>query len=122
IPTMPDDASLNLAQAALLMAYELFLADAADPVDPMPESTHTLAVMPEAADDLATGAELEAMFDALHRMLEALHGTLIPGRTKVLMARVRALLLRAAPRTDEVALLTQLFEHIAHRVHPRRAR
>ena len=119
IPTVPHDASLNLAQAALLVAYELFLAATAaaiKPADPFPESAAMQFAALETADPLATGVESEAMFAALLRMLEALHAPPIPGRTNVLMARLRALFLRAAPRADEAAVLTQLFEHLARRV------
>jgi TrmH family RNA methyltransferase len=112
IPAVPHDASLNLAQAALLVAYELRLAA-------FPELAQQSAPLPAVASPatrqtpLATGAELEAMFDAAHRMLLALHRPNIEGRTAVTMARLRALLLRAAPRADEVDLLTGLFEHLA---------
>jgi TrmH family RNA methyltransferase len=118
IPTMPHDASLNLAQAALLVAYELHLAASAtreEDRQPDPATAHTQP-FPAAfgtSPAPATGAELEPLFAALYRMLEALHGTLIPGRTAVLMSRLRALLLRAAPRPDEAVLLADLFEHIA---------
>lgn len=114
IPTVPHDASLNLAQAALLVAYELHL------LTQQGDEAHTTAAQSEAflaalagSGDLAVGTELEPLFRALLHMLEALHGTLIPGRTAMLMSRLRALLLRAAPRAGEAALLTELFEHIA---------
>jgi tRNA C32,U32 (ribose-2'-O)-methylase TrmJ len=58
------------------------------------------------------------MFDALRRVLLALHTDNIEGRTNVAMSRLRALLLRAAPRTDEVLLLRQIFEHMAHSLDP----
>lgn len=113
IPTVPEDASLNLAQAALLVAYELFLAeDALAPDTQAPGDALVAAV--GAADDLATGAALEALFDALYRMLRAVYPDHIAGRTNVTIARLRALLLRAVPRAAEAALLTQLSEHIAH--------
>ena len=59
------------------------------------------------------GAELEAMFAALERLLRALHPHGIPGRTAAAMGRLRALFLRAAPGTTDATLLTQVFEHAA---------
>jgi TrmH family RNA methyltransferase len=132
IPTVPHDASLNLAQAALLVAYELHLTafggDAGGEAEPATAHTQTFLRAVARAGELgadgamealAVGAELEPVFSALHHMLEALHGTLIPGRTAVLMARLRALLLRAAPRADEAALLAELFEHVARTLRTR---
>lgn len=59
IPTDPDYPSLNLAQAALVVAYELFLA--ADELPPLPEGRRK--------DRPATQDELEQMYDALDRGL-----------------------------------------------------
>ena len=135
IPTVPHDASLNLGQAALLVAYELFLAanDAAQElaapwrgrdVDASQGSAREGASTAHTATDamgmaglppegLAVGAELEAMFAALERLLRALHPHGIPGRTAAAMGRLRALFLRAAPGTTDATLLTQVFEHAA---------
>jgi tRNA/rRNA methyltransferase/tRNA (cytidine32/uridine32-2'-O)-methyltransferase len=114
IPAVPHDASLNVAQAALLVAYELRLAaipNLGDAGPPAPVSRALSGVVD--GNRLATGAALDDMFDALHRTLLALHRPSIEGRTNVTMARMRVLLLRALPRTDEAALLTTLFEHLA---------
>lgn len=56
IPTDPEYTSLNLAQAFLVVAYELFLA--VDDVPPLPEGRRK--------DRPATQAELEHMYGALH--------------------------------------------------------
>ena len=135
IPTVPHDASLNLGQAALLVAYELFLTASGD-ADEHATRSHVLdadasqrmerdgastarvgAGAPGIAglppEGLAVGAELEAMFTALERLLRALHPHGIPGRTAPAMGRLRALFLRAAPGTADAALLTQVFEHAA---------
>ena len=138
IPTVPHDASLNLGQAALLVAYELFLAAndvAQEHAAPSPmhdrgashgsardgagtahigTTVTGLAGLPP--DGLAVGSELEAMFAALERLLRALHPHGIPGRTAAAMARLRALFLRAAPGTADAALLTQVFEHAAREI------
>lgn len=60
IPTDPEYSSLNLAQAVLVLAYELFLARPA-PDEPLPQGRR--ATRP------ATHAELERMYGALHQGL-----------------------------------------------------
>ena len=61
IPTAPEHRSLNLAQAVLLVAYELFLAAQGDG-DPLPSGKRSLGP--------ATIAELEEMYGALEAGLE----------------------------------------------------
>ena len=126
IPTVPHDASLNLGQAALLVAYELFLTASGDADAPqgMERDGASIARVGAGApgivglppEGLAVGAELEAMFTALERLLRALHPHGIPGRTAAAMGRLRALFLRAAPGTADAALLTQVFEHAAREI------
>ncbi|HVA92214.1 MAG TPA: TrmH family RNA methyltransferase [Chloroflexota bacterium] len=106
IPAVPEDASLNLAQAALLVAYEL--RRAALQVNPV----GTEARAP--SERIAQGADLEAMFSGLHAMLEAMHPVQIPGRTDHAMARLRALLMRAQPSEADARLLAGIFQHVAH--------
>ncbi len=97
IPTAPEYPSLNLAQAVLLVAYELRLAALAEPP---PERTQ-----PRAAG--ASGRETETMFAAL---AEAMRATdfLIPARADATLRALRALLLRAEPTTKEAALITAM--------------
>jgi TrmH family RNA methyltransferase len=115
IPTAPDDPSLNLAQAALLVAYELFLAAQEQPATAATEQPTTLVpFMPGHVP--ATPAAVEQLMDAFERLVTALHGQAIGGRTAVLRRRVRALLLRAVPSNDEATLLVQVFEHAARRL------
>jgi TrmH family RNA methyltransferase len=113
IPTAPDDASLNLSQAAMVVAYEIFLAACG-----VQESDDHVWIRTDLSSsdrlaDLATGAELNGLFEAATRMYGALHQDSIEGQTRAAIARLRALILRAAPRKDEVAQLTSIFEHVA---------
>ena len=62
IPTAPDYWSLNLAQAVLLVAYELFLAGAGTPAEALPTGKRSLGP--------ATTEELEEMYQALQAGLE----------------------------------------------------
>ena len=103
IPTDPTYPSLNLAQAVMVVAYELRLAT----LSPASFS----APSPSA---LATGAETEALFDALEEMMEAVD-YLIPSRAEATRRALRALLLRAQPTTEETALVTALLRAVARR-------
>jgi len=123
IPTVPDDPSLNLAQAALLIAYELWLSataqdvetrrpDVAAALDDEAPRMQDSAPTPEVA--LARGAAREEMFAALETVLWGMHPNNDAGRVQQSLARLRAVLLRAAPRVEETRMLTRLFVHIIH--------
>lgn len=60
IPTDPEHSSLNLAQAVLLISYELFLAGGIEP-EPLPRGKRSLGP--------ATATELEEMYGALKQGL-----------------------------------------------------
>lgn len=118
IPTHPGNRSLNLAQAALVVAYELWMAatgETQEPTAPAPLPT---------APDLAAGPEREAMFGALESLLLALYPGTTAERLESSMSRLRTLLMRAAPRTAEAEALTNLCRHAARalqgRSHERR--
>ena len=105
IPTAPDQHSLNLAQAALIVAYELWLAARA------PRPAAATAPPPP-----APGAAQEPLFAALEALLRA-QGT-PAARLDYDLALLRAVLLRAVPRADEAARLTHLFRRLAHPTEP----
>src|SRR2546421_11518010 len=115
IPTAPDDPSLNLAQSALVIAYELWLAatTTGTSVVHMPDAAVALITAPT-MEPLAQGAAREEMFAALEDVLWGMHPNNDAGRVLRTLARLRAVLLRAAPRVEEVQMLTRLFVHIAH--------
>ncbi len=91
IPTAPDYRSLNLAQAVLIVCYELWQASD----DPSP----TPALAPP-----ANATALAAMFDDWQQALTAI-GFLKTGQAPVIMRRLRDLVQRAAPSADEARLL-----------------
>jgi tRNA C32,U32 (ribose-2'-O)-methylase TrmJ len=131
IPTSPDFSSLNLAQSVLLIAYELWLAalirgkperqpDVAAALGSVPPGHAPVdaAIVPGGGASpgdgpLAPGAAREEMFAALEAVLWGLHPNTDAGRVYHTLARMRAMLLRAAPRVEEVRMLTALFVHIA---------
>jgi TrmH family RNA methyltransferase len=114
IPTAPDDPSLNLAQSALVIAYELWLAATTGvSLAHMPDAAAALITAPT-AEPLAQGTAREEMFAALEDVLWGMHPNNDAGRVTHTLARLRAVLLRAAPRVEEVQMLTRLFVHIAH--------
>lgn len=115
IPTTPHSPSLNLAQAALLIAYELWLTATEGAITPhMPDTVTALEGAEAAASgSLARVAAREEMFAALEEVLWGMHPNNDAGRVRHTLARLRAVLLRAAPRSEEVRMLTTLFVHIA---------
>ena len=123
IPTAPEYSSLNLAQATLLIAYEVWLAATAKtPAEDglverrVPDAASALApAFPAGRDEPpARGAAREEMFAALEEVLWGMHPNNDAGRVAHTLARLRAALLRGAPRVEEVRMLTRLFVHIAH--------
>ncbi len=99
IPADVTHPSLNLAQAVLILAYELFLArpsEAEPPADP----------------SRATVGELEAALGDLRGALLAI-GYLPEANPEPILGELRALIARAAPSTREVTLLRGLARQIA---------
>lgn len=106
IPTHPDNRSLNLAQAALVIAYEIWMGA---------QEQATSQSQPE-GPDLADGAQRESMFAASQEMLLALYPTSPAVRVDGAMARLRTILLRSEPRSAEAEALANLFRHAARRL------
>ena len=101
IPADPEHPSLNLAQAVLLVAYELRLAGAAGDgggggaSDPPP----------------APAGELEAALDDLRRALLAV-GYLSKDNPDAVLSEWRALIARAGPTAREITLLRGLARQV----------
>lgn len=91
IPTAADYRSLNLAQAVLIVCYELWLA-ADDAPPPLPLARPADASM------------LASLFAEWQEALTAI-GFLKPGQAPVMMRRLRNLAQRAAPSVSETRLL-----------------
>jgi tRNA C32,U32 (ribose-2'-O)-methylase TrmJ len=137
IPTDSFNASLNLAQAALVVCYELWLT-----VNPKIEQLHPLtqpereaapkgapplygdppsifsALEQDLAEDirLANGTDRETLFIALRDLLRTLHPSSTDIRMAYSMSRLRAVLLRAAPRKDESKMLAHIFQNITQKL------
>jgi len=100
IPTSAEHSSLNLAQAVLVLAYELHLSAPEEPPSDGP-----------AADPAAPAAELEqAVQDLRAGLLEV--GYLNPAQPDDVLAELRRLLARAGPTSREVTLLRGLARQI----------
>jgi tRNA (cytidine32/uridine32-2'-O)-methyltransferase len=94
IPSDPAFASLNLAQAVQVLAYEVRMAVLAG-ASPLPE---------QKSDRPASSAELDAFFEHLERTLEAID--FHKGRSpRTIMQRLRRLYLRAQPDQRELRIL-----------------
>lgn len=92
IPSNPAYASLNLAMAVQILAYEIRLATAREEPQPAPDAPP------------ATATELELFFEHLQRaLLES--GFLDADNPRHLMLRLRRLYLRAAPDANEINIL-----------------
>jgi TrmH family RNA methyltransferase len=107
IPTNPAYPSLNLAQAALLVLYELFLRSGGDQQSFRP---------PRRAAPPASSALFEDMFADLERALDAVGFLKSRPRTSTLRS-VRVLLFRARLSVREASLLRALAMEIRHYLH-----
>jgi TrmH family RNA methyltransferase len=101
IPTDAAQPSLNLAQAVLIVAYEI----------------HLSALEPVAADAAdrpvaATAGEIEAALDDLREALLAI-GYLNPANPNAIVAELRALVARAGPTPRDVTLLRGIARQMA---------
>jgi tRNA/rRNA methyltransferase len=107
IPTATAHSSLNLAQAVLVVAYELLLARSPGAQAPPLESSV---------------AELEAALGDLMRALQGV-GYLDPANPGAIMAELRRLVARARPTPRELSLLRGVARQVAWagRVAARRA-
>lgn len=103
IPTDPDFPSLNLAQACLVLAYELFLA--AGPAEPLPEGRR--ATRPPNQE------ELEQTFTALREGLARIE-FYKARKPSAVMRTLRTLVTRAAPDLREAKLLAAIGFEIGH--------
>lgn len=101
IPTDPDHSSLNLAQAALVVAYEIFLA--AEGAEPFKE--------PRRAAARADREELESLFTEVEASLHAID-FFKAQKVKPLMRTVR----EVAARADLDERETALFKAMAYEV------
>jgi len=102
IPANPVYASLNLAQAVQLIAYEMRLAllEALEAAGAPSDDAGNIGY----AGDPATAEQIEAMFGHLQAGLAAI-GFLDPANPRKLMPRLRRLLARAGLEREEVNIL-----------------
>lgn len=110
IPCAPDQPTLNLAQAVLVLAYELFVAGqsiAGQSIDTALEPTAT----PE-KEPLATPAEIRALEVQIDALLPSLGFDQDPIRAGLLRDLLR-LLRRSDPSTREVRILRRLCNRTA---------
>ncbi|XHX80725.1 MAG: RNA methyltransferase [Stenomitos frigidus ULC029] len=111
IPSHPDYAALNLAQAVAICCYELYhLAPAAAPLSvaplPLPASLSPLPFAPASLD------VLEGYYQQLETVLLAI-GYLHPHTAASRMHKFRRLFNRALPSSDEVAMLRGILSQVA---------
>lgn len=109
IPANPEYASLNLAQAVQLVAYEMRLAllEAGEAADPGAVENRKIGY----AGEPATAGEIEAMFGHLQDGLAAI-GFLDPGNPRKLMPRLRRLFARTGLEREEVNIVRGIARHM----------
>lgn len=95
VPTNPEHSSLNLAQAVLVVAYEIFLASEASDQE-LPEGKRSTRP--------ASSEEMEKMYDALRDGLERIE-FFKARRPAGVMRTIRTLLARAEPDLREARLV-----------------
>jgi len=98
IPTHAQNPSLNLAQAALVVAYELWQAGGIQ--------TSRASTEPD-----ASGADQEELFSAVSGLMQRLYPASQPERMNGSLSRLRNLLLRAHPTQPEAKALGNLLRH-----------
>nr|WP_240990175.1 RNA methyltransferase [Cupriavidus taiwanensis] len=103
IPANPAYASLNLAQAVQLVAYEMRLTL----LEAAPDAGANIGY----AGEPATAEQVEAMFGHLQTGLEAI-GFLDPSNPRKLMTRLRRLLARSGLEREEVNILRGIAKHM----------
>jgi tRNA/rRNA methyltransferase len=107
IPANPAYASLNLAQAVQLIAYEMRLAL----LEAAPDAATDAGPNIGYAGEPATAEQVEAMFGHLQTGLEAI-GFLDPSNPRKLMTRLRRLLARSGLEREEVNILRGIAKHM----------
>ncbi|BDT58443.1 tRNA (cytidine/uridine-2'-O-)-methyltransferase TrmJ [Massilia varians] len=105
IPSNPDYSSLNLSQAAQVLAYECRLAATGDTVDERGVGFH---------GDCASVAQIDGMYAHLEEALVAI-GFLNASNPKKLMPRLKRLFSRTGLETEEVNILRGIARAIIDR-------
>jgi len=101
IPSHPKFPSLNLAQAVMIYAYEVFLAAA--------------EAEPEESKDLASNEEMEGMYGHLQTVLEQIE-FFTRGKPETLMESIRNFSSRAALSPRDVRILRGVFSSIQRKI------
>ncbi|MDX2266289.1 MAG: RNA methyltransferase [Hyphomicrobiales bacterium] len=119
-PVNPAFASLNLAQAVLIVGYEWRKGEGSDALGRHTQFDGKVGEgLPEHAGPPATKAELHALFDHLERELDA-SGFLQPPEKRPHMVRnIRAVFTRMQPTEQEVRTLRGVIASLCRQHRPR---
>jgi len=109
VPVNPAYASLNLAQAVLLVSYEWFQASLADGERP---AGRQLVVGEE--DRPASSEDLVAMFEHLESELDAANFLKPPEKRPRMIRNIRNIFTRAALQDQEVRTMRGIIKSLAH--------
>jgi tRNA/rRNA methyltransferase len=114
VPTAPVQPTLNLAQAVVLVAYELFVARAAGAAgEAAPVAAPAVPASGRADEPHATGEEVSGFFDQLADLLRDIR--FARDKTAVNVERdLRQLVARAQPTRREVTILRGILRRLGH--------
>lgn len=104
IPTAPGKSSINLAQAVMLVGYELFQASFHPPEPPPPAYEPANAGLLQALWSMMRGTLLAADF-------------LNPQNPDAILSELKRLIERAKPNRREAELLLNAFRHLGRAIH-----
>ncbi|MEB3294396.1 MAG: RNA methyltransferase [Synechococcales bacterium] len=115
IPSSPDYASLNLAQAVGICCYEIWQAIATAPDTSLVTPLRTLLPLPDslsqAANPLALAEDLEVFYEQLEQIFLQI-GYLYPHTAFSRMRKFRAILNRAQPSAAELKMLRGILRQV----------
>lgn len=114
VPTAPVQPTLNLSQAVVIVAYELFAARAFGIAEPRPAPQNAAdpgsAIEPEPR---ATGEEVSGFFDQLAQLLHQVRFAR-DATTANVERDLRQLIARAQPTRREVTILRGILRRLGH--------
>lgn len=105
IPVSAENPSLNIAQAAVVIAYEWFINSRKSGNPEISGVSHHLKMDPRFRGDVSTKAELEGLFDHAKILLDRVNYFREPGKTKLMWQHMRSIWVKSELTSQEVRTL-----------------
>lgn len=124
IPVSEEYTSLNIAQAAVIMAYEWFILSSIPPACGGDKGGEAITNIPPLTPPLAGGinletatkAELEGLFEHAKELLERINYFREPNKTKLMWQYLRSIWVKAGLSSQEVKTLRGLIRSINRKI------